>query len=173
MSGDDPNEVQFPLAVKLRAGRSVTLRPIRPDDKDEFAAAFERLGANSRYMRFFAPLRELSEKAIESATNPSPGSGIALVALGGEGGAPRIVGGGRCLWDPGSDTCEFAVTVADDWQGIGLGRRMMETLIVLARARGLRRMEGFVLPENTGMRGLAARLGFDDAMSKDDRTLRI
>jgi GNAT superfamily N-acetyltransferase len=166
-------EIQLPRAVTLRAGRSAVLRPIRVDDKDEFEAAFGRLSANSRYTRFFAPVRELPEKALDKVTHPAPDGEVQLVALGGEGIAPPIVAGGRLVWAPGSDTCEFAVTVADDWQGVGLARQLMETLIAIARDRGLRRMEGFVLPENTGMRGLAGRLGFADTQCPNDRMLRL
>lgn len=74
---------------------------------------------------------------------------------------------------PGSDTCEFAVTVADDWHGAGLARRLMELLIANARERGLRCMEGQVLAVNTPMRRLAKRLGFSDRPCPDDAALRL
>ena len=96
-----------------------------------------------------------------------------MVALSGEGSEQLIIGGARYASAAGSDACEFAVTIADDWQGFGLARRLMETLIEVARARGYRRMEGFVLPENTEMRGLATRLGFSDEPCPEDRTLRL
>lgn len=172
MCDDYPRDEHLPFTVTLRNGRSATIRPIDPEDKDELEAAFERLGAEARYTRFFTAVRALSDKMLDSATHPDPDREVALVALSDEG--PRqIIGGARYFSAPGNDTCEFAVTVADDWHGLGLARHLMETLIQMARTRGVHRMEGFVLPANSGMRGLAARLGFADAQCPDDRTLRV
>src|SRR5258705_9384095 len=171
MRDDNPRDEPLPLAVTLRNGRNATVRPICPEDKEEFEAAFERLCAEARYTRFFAAVRTLSEKILDSAIHPAPDREVALVALSNEGSRQIIIGGARYVSAPGSDTCEFAVTVADDWHGLGLARRLMETLIEIARARGLHRMEGFVLPANSGMRGLATRLGFADAQCPEDRTL--
>jgi GNAT superfamily N-acetyltransferase len=173
MQDDHQRDVPLPLAVTLRNGRSATVRPICPEDKDEFEAAFERLCAEARYTRFFAAVRTLSEKILDSATRPAPDREVALVAVSNEGSRQIIIGGARYVSAPGSDTCEFAVTVADDWHGLGLARRLLETLIEIARARGVQRMEGFVLPTNSSMRGLAARLGFADAQCPEDRTLRV
>lgn len=171
-SHNEKDEV-LPVVATLRDGRRVSIRPIRPADKAEFAAAFERLCAESRYARFFSAMASLPEKMLVSATNPIPGSEIALVACSAEAGRDIIVGGARCVFGPGSNTCEFAVTVADDWRALGLARAMMEVLIRMTRAGGGQRMEGFVVPANSGMRRLAARLGFVDSQCPDDPTLRL
>lgn len=169
----DPQAGLLAHVVALRAGRSVTVRGIRPDDKDEFEAAFDRLSPGARYSRFFQPLRELPSNMLEQAVHPAAGQVVALVALADEGDGERIVAGARLVHAPDSKVCEFAVTVADDWQGVGLARHMMQELIALARDQGLERMEGIVLPDNTGMRRLAARLGFTDAPWPEDRSLRL
>jgi RimJ/RimL family protein N-acetyltransferase len=163
-------------AVPLRAGRSVTVRAVRPDDKDEFESAFKRLSPNARYSRFFTPLRELPPNMLSAAVDPPTGQVMALVALAGSSdpaAGERIVAGARFANAPGSKVCEFAVTVADDWQGLGLARHLMEELIALASEHGMQRIEGIVLPDNTGMRGLAARLGFTDTPWPEDRSLRL
>jgi len=157
----------------LRAGRTVVVRAVRADDRHAFELAFERLSPDSRYTRFFAPLRELTPRMLDAVANPSPDCEVALVALSDEQGTHPIVGGSRFSWVPGSTTCEFAVTIADDWQGVGLARHLLETLIAVARTRGLRRMEGYVLPDNAGMRGLARRLGFTDSIYPEDHSLRL
>ena len=56
-----------------------------------------------------------------------------------------IVGGARYYAQPDGESCEFAVTIVDDWRGWGLASRLMRELIQAERARGLQRMEGFVL----------------------------
>lgn len=164
----------LPALARLRDGRMVLLREIRAQDEDELREAFHRLSADSRYARFMIPLREPSPAMLAAATRPDPERDLALVAVSGEGGPDQdIVAGARYVGAAGSDTCEFAVTVVDDWHGLGLARRLMEVLIAHARARGLRCMEGYVLAANTPMRRLAGRLGFVDRQCEDDATLRV
>jgi len=163
----------LPMQARLRDGREVIVREIGAQDEKEIVEAFERLSAESRYTRFMIPLRELSPRMLAAATHPVPGRDVALVAVSGEGEDEDIVAGARYVGAPGSDTCEFAVTVADDWHGLGLAGRLLEILIASARARGLRCMEGQVLAINTPMRRLAKRLGFSDRQCPDDAALRL
>ena len=79
----------------------------------------------------------------------------------------------RYYIQPGVDTCEFAVTVVDGWQGVGLASRLMRELIQAARERGLRRIEGFVLATNTSMLDLARRLGFTVITDPHDVTVKV
>ena len=161
------------MQVTLRDGRALLLREIGAQDADEIVEAFERLSAESRYTRFMIPLRELSPRMLAGATHPVPGRDFAVVAVSFDGEDEDIVGGARCVGAPGSDSCEFAVTVADDWHGLGLAGRLMEIVIANARERGLRCMEGYVLAVNTPMRRLARRLGFSDRQCPDDAALRL
>ncbi|MHA6205970.1 N-acetyltransferase family protein [Dyella soli] len=164
-------EVQ-PRSITLRDGRSVLVRMIRPDDLDGIKAAFEQLCPEARYSRFFTTVRAVPEDIVDWTIHPAPERCVALIALSGKAPAQTVVGGARYITTPGTDGCEFAVTVADDWHGLSLARQLMETLIATARARGLRHMEGHVLSANMGMRGLADRLGFTDAPCPGDYTLR-
>lgn len=159
--------------VSLRGGRRVTIRYVQADDRNGFEDAFARLSPRSRYTRFFSPLRELPPSLLDAATQAPPDQTVAIVAINSEEASADIVGGARYAYKPGPPTCEFAVTVADNWQGLGLARQLMEALISLARAQGLQRMEGYVLPDNQGMRQLAARLGFVDTVCPGDRSLRL
>jgi len=83
-----------------------------------------------------------------------------------------IVGGARYIQGEGQ-ACEFAITVADDWQHVGLASRLMRELIAAATARGLKRMEGFVLASNGPMLGLARRLGFSLHADPHDSTVVV
>jgi RimJ/RimL family protein N-acetyltransferase len=174
MQDDPPGRAGLPALVQLRDGRTVWLRKIRTQDEDELRDAFHRLSADSRYARFMMPVREPSPAMLAAATRPHPDHDLALVAVSGEGGPDQdIVAGARYVGAQGVDTCEFAVTVADDWHGLGLARRLLEILIAQATARGLRCMEGYELAANTPMRRLARRLGFVDRQCDDDATLRV
>lgn len=162
-----------PFNVPLGNGREVLVREITEDDKAGLLAAFNRLSADARYTRFMAAMRELPEAMLEHATHPLVEREFALVALATENKVSSIVAGARYAAAPGSDTCEFAVTVADDWHRLGLASKLLGTLIDIARRRGFRCMEGYVLSSNTGMRRLANRLGFADVPCPDDATLRV
>lgn len=171
---DKPAATSFvPFNVPLRDGRQVLVREITEDDKVGLLAAFNRLSADARYARFMAAMQQLPEAMLEHATHPSVEREFALVALATEGKASSIVGGARYAAAPGSNTCEFAVTVADDWHRLGLASRLLGTLIDIARSRGYRCMEGYVLSSNTGMRRLARQFGFADVACPDDATLRV
>ena len=161
-----------PIEVTLRNSRRVRLREIRPDDRDEVQQAFGRLSSESRYMRFMSFLKELSPRMLEGAVNPPREREFVIVA---EIDAPDgidIVGGARYIQGEGQ-ACEFAITVADDWQRVGLASRLMRELITAAAARGLQRMEGFVLASNGPMLGLAHRLGFSLHADPHDSTVVV
>jgi GNAT superfamily N-acetyltransferase len=154
-------EVDFhPVTVRLRDAREVTVRAIRAEDADKLQAAIRSLSAESRYSRFFAPLRQLSPSLLDRATHPDPKRELQLVAVGGSGSDEAIVGGARYAATAIEGDCEFAVAVVDEWHGRGLARLLLEALMRTARAHGFARMEGSILATNAAMLGLAKRLGF-------------
>lgn len=169
---DDPGG-DFQQYLRLRDGRMVVVRTIRPEDKHMLDEAFERLCREARYSRFFSTLRAVPDDILHPRAPGPEGHVVALVALSGGEGSQAMIGGARYVTDASGGTCEFAVTVADDWRGLGLARQLMELLLGMARERHVRRMEGSVLSANTGMRRLAARLGFRDAPYPDDHALRL
>ncbi|PZX34155.1 conserved hypothetical protein [Cupriavidus phytorum] len=173
MQERDPATVFAPFNVTVRDGRELLVREIGERDKAGLLAAFNQLSADARYTRFMAAMRQLPEAMLEQATHPSPEHEFALVAIATENDAPAIVGGARYAAAPGSDACEFAVTVSDDWHGLGLASQLLRVLIDVATRRGYRRMDGYVLSSNTAMRRLAKRLGFADTPCPDDATLRV
>ena len=159
-----------PVDVELRNGRRVTLRAIEERDGDMLQEAIRSLSMESRYSRFFSPLRQLPPELLERATHPVPGRELQLVAVVGDG---RIVGGARYVALEASGDCEFAVAIVDEWHGLGLARRLLEMLIDRARGSGLRRMEGHVLATNVPMLTLAQRLGFAESASSEGPTVRL
>jgi len=162
-----------PIEVKLRDRRRVRLREICPDDRDEVRQAFDHLSTESRYTRFMSLVKELSPRMLERIVSRPAERELALVA---EVDAPDgidIVAGARYYIQADGDSCEFAITVVDDWQGAGLASVLMRELIRSARGRRLKRMEGFVLAQNNSMLNLARRLGFTVARHPDDATVKI
>lgn len=160
------------LGVALRDGRKVTIRAIREDDAGALQAAFFRLSREARYARFMMPIERLAPAALARAVHPADRE-LALVAVAGDGAGAAIVGGARHVRTSSEGTCEFAVTVADDWQGVGLASRLMRELIGDAAARGLTRMEGYVLATNRAMLHLARGLGFEEGASEEGPSVRL
>ena len=149
----------YSVTERLRDGRSVAIRALRPDDREEMLAAIGRTSAESLRRRFFVPKRGFSETEISFFTKIDFDKHVALVAQIGEDGRPVIAGGGRyVMTDPGR--AELAFVVVDAYQGHGIGTALLRHLITLAREAGLRELMAEVLPENGAMLAVFNRLGF-------------
>ncbi|MDB5803899.1 MAG: long-chain fatty-acid-CoA ligase [Betaproteobacteria bacterium] len=144
----------------LRDGTQFLLRPIRPEDAAIESAFVEGLSEQSRYMRFFNPIKSLAPRLLARLTQVDYDRELALLATQGEGAAEHIIGVVR--YSPNADgvSCEFAVAIADDWHGRGLGSLLMRRLIEAARVAGYLRLTGSVLEGNRKMHSLMHRLGF-------------
>jgi acetyltransferase len=153
-------------------GPRVTIRPIRPEDAEMEQAFVKCLSSESRYFRFMDTLRELTPLMLVRFTQIDYDREMAFVATVQDGGRETEVAVARYVANPDGESCEYAIVVADGWQGRGLGRRLMEQLIGVARARGLRRMVGHVLAENRGMLALAQKLGFTVGDSDEGATVK-
>lgn len=163
-------------AFHLRDGREVTLRAIDAADGPKIRQAFERLSAESRYSRFLQHKKQLDPAALERGVNPRPGKDFAFVATVGTGDDYAIVGAAQYVRVEDADppTCEFAITLAEDWRGAGLAARLLGSLIRRARHDDYARMEGAVLASNRRMLALARKLGFAvSEASADPAILRI
>jgi GNAT superfamily N-acetyltransferase len=159
--------------LDLRDGRRVTVRLACPADAAGIQAAIRALAPESRRSRFMSALAELTPAMLEHVINPDARHECQIVAATGGNDGATIVGGARYGAAPGSTDCEFAVAIADDWQGAGLARRLLEFLIDEARTRGFTRMEGYVFASNRPMLALAHKLGFSASDDPDDRAVRI
>jgi len=159
-----------PRRLRLRDGREVTMRAIRPGDAPEIAQAFERLSAESRYSRFMQHKRQLDPAALDRGVHPRPGRDFAFVATVPADDGINIVGAAQYvrLREDDPSTCEFAITVAEDWRGSGLARQLLASLVRRARRDGYTRMEGAVVVDNLKMLALARRLGFKAHAEADD-----
>lgn len=159
--------------VSTRDGTAYLIRPIVPEDAEREIAFVRSLSTESRYRRLMYSLREPTRAMIEPYVNVDYDHRMALVALHGTPGDERIVGVARYALDDRADAHEFAVVVADGWQGRGVGRRLMEELVEYGRSHGVRRMFGKVLHDNAPMLTLADKLGFVPDACPDDPLLVV
>lgn len=142
------------------------VRPVRPGDAERVQAFVRGLSPRSRYERFFAPVAELSPKQLERITS---GAGSSLAAFDGRGAIVALAEYVRV----GAGEAEFAVVVADDWQGQGLGARLIGALLEHAKRSGIARLAGVTHAGNRAMRVLARRLGFGVRPDEDPDLVRM
>jgi ribosomal protein S18 acetylase RimI-like enzyme len=154
-------------------GGWVTIRPVLPQDEAlERVFISEGLTAQSRYQRFQNGLRQLPEAVLEAFTRIDYHHHFALIAESFDGGQQLQVADARFVRDPDhAARAEFALAVADAWQGQGIARRLLHALLRAARAGGVQTLHGDVLRGNQRMLGLARGFGFMPQRHPDDATL--
>ncbi len=141
----------------LNDGRAIELAPINPQDASAERDFIGALSLASRYRRFHFGLRELSPEQARAMTEIDQHHHVAFAAR--PVGSPTIVADARYVMRADGADAEFAVAVADAWQGAGLGRELLVRLAAHARAHGVRRLFGDVLWGNNAMIGLVRQLG--------------
>jgi acetyltransferase len=137
----------------------VTLRPLRPEDRDLESAFVRGLSPETRHDRLLGGGRAITREYIESLVSVDYSRDMALAAtamLDGE----KLIGVARYVLDTNNESAEFAIVVADSWQGRGIGRRLLAKLIEVARRRGLKRLYGIILGTNRPMLQFVRKLGF-------------
>lgn len=144
--------------LELRDGSTVQVRPIRPEDAALETRFADGLSGQSRYQRFFSQMAHLTPQLLDRFTHPDYDREMALAALAPESG--EFIGVARYAPNADGKGAEFALTVADAWQGRGLGHALLEKLITCARAAGYAALDGIILNANNDMLELVAQLGF-------------
>jgi acetyltransferase len=163
-----PYPAHLSSRYQLEDGTSMVIRPIRPEDaeiEDEFV---RNLSPESKYFRFMRALHELTPEMLVRFTQIDYHREMAFIATTEVDGTEKEVAVGRYLTNPDGESCEFALVVGDEWRHRGIGSRIMMALMEVAKARGLRTMEGEILSENANMLSLARRLGFAIRPCEDD-----
>ena len=164
-----PYPARYEQVWPLRGGGEYTIRPIHPDDAQMLQDLVQNLSPESRYYRFVSSMTELPASMLSRLTLIDYDREMALVAIhrvrkSAEDGemveTERIVGVSRYITNPDKSSCEFSLVVADDFNGKGLGSRLMLSIMEEARDKGLAEIEGLVLANNPGMLKLMKGLGF-------------
>lgn len=143
--------------ITTRDGVELVVRPITAADREALRDHFEHLSFETRYRRFMAAIKHLSEGELTRLTDIDHHDHEALVALvpGGE-----LVGVARCMRLPGAPhRAEVAVTIADAWQGRGVGTQLLHLLAERAHELGIRCFVATCLAHNRPMLELFRELG--------------
>jgi GNAT superfamily N-acetyltransferase len=158
------------VELTLRDGATVLIEPIRPEHKQALERGFERLSEESRYSRFLAPMERLGPTMLAYLTEVDHHDHEALIAFdprsGDAVGVARYVRTNRTR-------AEAAVTVADDWQGRGLGTALTSLLAERAIEEGIDRFTAVLLARNSEMVGLLESLGQVSVTGRNGGTLEV
>ncbi len=169
---DDPLPPGYPSEweadVVLRDGTVAHVRPIRPSDTDGIHRFHSGQSDESIYLRFFAPLRRLSDADVHRFTHVDYVDRVALVVTLRE----DIVGIGR--YDRiDARSAEVAFNISDHYQGKGIGSVLLEHLAAIARDVGITRFTAEVLPQNRKMLSVFSDAGYDVTRHIEDGVVEV
>ena len=153
-------------------GAPMTIRPIRPEDAELEREFVKGLSPESKYFRFMDTLRELTPQMLARFTQIDYDREMAFIAVTRGGGKEAEIGVCRYITNPDGESCEFAVVIADQWQGRGIAGRLMAELIAVAREKRLKQMVGHVLAANSRMLKFVEELGFTISHDPSDPTVK-
>jgi acetyltransferase len=157
-----PYPAELQTTLSLRDGRRVLARPIRPEDEPALRRLYEQASQEDMRLRFFAQRGVPGHGELARYSQIDYDREMTFVAFDTRDDAAATLLGYACaLADADNEQAEFAVQVATDLKGMGLGWALMACLIDYLRARGTRRLVGECLGENVAMAQLASRLGFE------------
>jgi GNAT superfamily N-acetyltransferase len=149
----------FAVSETLRNGLAVTIRALRPDDRERMAAAIGKLDRESIYTRLFSYRNELTEAGLERIMKFDPEHEVALIVTLGAGAGETVIGSGRYVVGAaeGTRSAEVAFVVEEDYHGLGIAGRLLKHLADIARGQGIAALEATVLAGNKAMLVVFAR----------------
>jgi RimJ/RimL family protein N-acetyltransferase len=155
-------------SLRLRGGKSLTVRFVEPRDADSLQAYFRSLSVRSRYNRFFGAMSELPQDLLAHFTHAGEDDRFSVIATMMIDGQENIVGEARYAFDARTDRFEFGLSIDDRWQGHGIGSALLRNLECRAAAFGSKHLFGDTLRSNEVMIALARKSGFAFTHSPGD-----
>jgi len=165
-----PSELEE--TIELASGKSVVVRPIRPEDEPAHRRFFERLEGDDVYFRFFSMIRAMHHSQLARFTQIDYEREMAFIAYA-PGAMDETLGVVRAIADPDNREAQFAIVVRSDLKGGGLGRALLEKMIRYCRSRGTGELVGQVLVDNHPMRSLARDTGFRERYDADAGAVEV
>jgi len=128
----------------------VLLRPIKPEDEPLENELWKTFSEETQRFRFFSPMKTWSHATLVRYTNIDYDREIAIVGILTENGEKKMIGVVRMIMEPPDfKTAEVAIVVGDPWQGLGLGSKMMNSMIEIAKDKNLDSIYGLILRDNS------------------------
>ncbi len=155
-----PYPNQFESDWMLRDGTPVLLRPMKPEDEPLVSDFLGKCSEETIYFRYFKLIKKWTHEMLIRFTQNDYDRELGLMAIGLPPGPEVMMGVSRLVMAADRSTAEFAVIIADPWQGKGLGPKLVERITGIAREQGVKLLTGDVLAQNQPMLEMVKRLGF-------------
>jgi acetyltransferase len=155
-----PYPNQYESDWLLEDGTPLLLRPMKPEDESLVSEFLSNCSEDTVYFRYFKLIKKWTHEMLIRFTQNDYDRELGLMAIGLPPGPEVMMGVSRMVMAADRSTAEFAVIVADAWQGKGLGEKLIERVIEISRDNGIKMLWGEVLAANLPMLGLVKKLGF-------------
>lgn len=155
-----PYPKKYETMWKLRDGRTVLLRPIKPEDEPMWLEMFQNFSEESIRYRFFQIIKDTPHETRVRYCNIDYDREIAIVPELTEDGHRKILGVVRVSIEPDGRSGEIAFIVADPWQGLGLGTKLVDYAIEISKDMKLETLYAIMLPDNYRAISLMKKMGF-------------
>jgi len=155
----------------LKNGQEVLLRPIKPEDEPMWLEWFQSLSEEAIRYRFFQMLKDTPHEVRVRYCNIDYDREIAMVAEVVENGKRKILGVSRLSIEPDGKSSEMAFIVSDHWQGLGLGTKLVDYTLDIAKEKGVESVFAIMLQDNYRALSLTRKMGFTIAYL-DDGTIK-
>ena len=159
--------------AKDRPQIRLVLRPARLGDGVALQSYVRSLSPESRYNRFLGAVNELPASQLARALTANGRDTLTLLLTSTSEERETVVGEARVALSCAERAGEFAMSIADDWRGLGLGSALYEAVERKAAADGIERLFGDVLRTNDVMIASALSRGFRLAAGLEPRLVRI
>jgi acetyltransferase len=160
-----------PRPIRLPGGARLVIRPLRPDDAPAYECFVHGLSAETLHNRLLGAGLAITPEALAYMLAVDQLTHVALAAVERTPDGERIVGIARYALEADPALAELAVTVADAWQGQGVGHALLAALVRRARAGRVKMLFGDAFPSNAAMLALMRNAGFSLAPTPGDAHL--
>ncbi|VVB84714.1 Acetate--CoA ligase [ADP-forming] I [uncultured archaeon] len=157
-----PYPEKYKTFWKLRNGRTVLLRPIKPEDEPLWLEMLRNASEETIRYRFFETMKvPLAHEFSARYTNIDYDREIAIVAELEEDGHRKMLGAVRLFVEPDGKNGEIVFAVADPWQGQGLGLKLVDYIIEISKDKNLETIHAVMMQDNYRAIGLMKEMGFN------------
>jgi acetyltransferase len=151
-----PYPKQYIKKIKTKKGKEVLLRPIKPEDEPMEAEMFTHFSDQTQRFRFFGKIKDITHEMLIKYTQIDYDREMAIIAESDS----KMLGVVRLISNPYDESAEFAIVVADPYQNQGLGEKMTDYMIEIAKQRGIRKIFAYFLSDNEVMEHIFEKRGF-------------
>nr|MDO8079377.1 GNAT family N-acetyltransferase [Candidatus Freyarchaeota archaeon] len=156
-SGEYPK--RFETVLRLKDGTEIFVRPLKTEDRDKLYQMYTALSKETNYARFLIR-KPITRWIVEKWTDINYRDKMALIATIKENGEEKIIADSRFYTDKETGEAEIAIVVLDTWQNKGIGTKLLQYTIKVARKMGIKALYAYISPENKRIIHVTKKLGF-------------